>query len=454
MSAAAPGQDELPPPRVILALLALTAVVGVLVSVASWGFLELIHQLQVGAYDDLPRWLGFDDGAPVWWPLPVLAFAGLVTALAIERLPGTGGHDPAAGLNAGVTQPVELPGVMLAALATIALGLVLGPEAPLIALGSGLGLLAIRLARKDAPEPLTAIAAAAGSFAAVSFIFGSPLIGAVILIEAAALDRRGLRVVLPLGLLASGIGSLVSTGVGSWGGLSSGDFALGPLTLPQFTRPELGDFVWTIPLAVVVALVMTAIFSLARRVQPLVTRLPYVTIPAAGLVVAGLAIAFGETTDQQSSYVLFSGQDSLPGLVSGAGTWSVTALALLIAFKGLAWSVSLAGFRGGPTFPGLLLGAAAGLLASHLPGFAMTPAVAVGMGAAMASVLRLPLAAVVLATLLTAKSGGGAEPLIILGVVAAYLTSAALHRRGSQDAAAPSPPGRTRPTRSATTVTR
>ena len=88
---------------------------------------------------------------------------------------------------------------MLAALATIGLGLVLGPEAPLIALGSGLGLLAVRLVRKDAPEQLRALVAAAGSFAAISFIFGSPLIGAVILIEAAGLDRRGLQSSCPSG---------------------------------------------------------------------------------------------------------------------------------------------------------------------------------------------------------------------------------------------------------------
>ena len=72
----------------------------------------------------------------------------------------------------------------------------------------------------------------------------------------------------------------------------------------------------------------------------------------------------------------------------------------------------------------------------------MTPAVAVGMGAAMAAVLRLPLAAVVLATLLTTEAGAGVEPLIILGVVAAYLTSTALHRRGdAQDGGAPPAPG-------------
>ena len=77
------------------------------------------------------------------------------------------------------------------------------------------------------------------------------------------------------------------------------------------------------------------------------------------------------------------------------------------------------------------------------------------MGAAMAAVLRLPLASVVLATLLTAHAGAGVEPLIILGVVAAYLTSIALHRRGeAQDGGEASPRGRTRLTSSATTVTR
>jgi hypothetical protein len=59
-------------------------------------------------------------------------------------------------------------------------------------------------------------------------------------------------------------------------------------------------------------------------------------------------------------------------------------------------------------FPSLFLGAAAGLLAGKLPGFSIMPAVAVGMGAAVVSVLKLPLSAVVLAALLTANAGAGA----------------------------------------------
>src|SRR3954471_9592037 len=238
--------SEARPPggRAILGLLALSAVVGLVVSLGAWCFLELTHQIEVGVYDKLPGDLGFDGGAPTWWPLPVLALAGLIVAFAIVRLPGEGGHNPAQGLKMGATQPVDLPGVMLAAIATIGLGAVLGPEAPLIALGTGLGILAVQRLRSDAPGSVAAVVGAAGSFAAISYIFGSPLIGAVILIEAAGLDREKLQVVLPAGLLAAGTGSLVSIGLGQWTGLSTSAYALDPLTLPSFARPDAVDFLW------------------------------------------------------------------------------------------------------------------------------------------------------------------------------------------------------------------
>ena len=41
-------------------LLVLAAVSGLLVSLASWGFLELVHAIQVGVYTDLPGDLGFE----------------------------------------------------------------------------------------------------------------------------------------------------------------------------------------------------------------------------------------------------------------------------------------------------------------------------------------------------------------------------------------------------------
>ena len=134
------------------ALLVFAAVIGIVVSIAGWGFLELLHLIQQWVYVDSPSGLGFES-VPWWWPVPVLAVAGVIIALAVARLPGHGGHIPAEGLKTGPpTTPVELPGVLLAALASIGLGLVLGPEALLIALGTGLALLAVQRSRRPVPD--------------------------------------------------------------------------------------------------------------------------------------------------------------------------------------------------------------------------------------------------------------------------------------------------------------
>ena len=107
--------------------------------------------LQNWCFTSLPDELGF-TGTPVWWPLPLLAVAGVLVGSTITYLPGTAGHKPAEGFKAGgAPTPAELPGVFLASLATLCLGVVLGPEAPLIAIGGGLGALAVHLAKKDAP---------------------------------------------------------------------------------------------------------------------------------------------------------------------------------------------------------------------------------------------------------------------------------------------------------------
>jgi H+/Cl- antiporter ClcA len=278
--------------------------------------------------------------------------------------------------------------------------------------------------RRETPAEAQAVIAASGSFAAMAMIFSSPIIAAVILIEALGLDRKKLPLVLLPGLLAAGIGSLVSIGMGSLTGLSTSAYALVPLAIPSFPQPNLSDFGWTVPLALGVAVLAFAIRQVGLRVHGFVAGRRLALLPLAGAAVAGLAIAFEQASGKGADQVLFSGQAGLPELVSSAGSWSASALLLLLAFKGLAWGLSLGSFRGGPTFPALFIGAAAGILASQLPGFAEAGAIGVGMGAGIVSVLRLPLSAVVVSTLLVSQTGAG--PLIIVGVVVAYLATMAL----------------------------
>src|SRR6476659_10633562 len=118
-----PAANQAPDPAAILrsrgfvALVVFAAVIGIVVALVCWGFLELVHAVQVWVFTDLPSGLGLDP-VPAWWPLPIRTLAGLPVAFAIARLPGGGGHVPARGLQVGSTQPNMLPGIALAALAT------------------------------------------------------------------------------------------------------------------------------------------------------------------------------------------------------------------------------------------------------------------------------------------------------------------------------------------------
>ena len=417
-------------------LLVLAAILGVPISAAAYGFLALVDRLQSWLYTSLPQGLGF-GGTPLWWPLPLLALAGLLVGLTIRHLPGTGGHSPADGFKAGgVASPAELPGIALAALATLSLGAVLGPEAPLIALGGGAAAWAIGLGGRPRPPRATAVVGAAGSFAAISTLFGSPLLGAFLLMEASGLAGPMLGLVLVPGLVAAGVGSLVFIGLDSWTGL--GTFSLALPDLPQVGQPTLAEFAWALAIGLAAAVVGTAIRRLALLLRPHVERRLLLATPLVGLAVGLLAVLYAEVSGHAVSDVLFSGQNQLGPLVGQRATYSVGALTLLVAAKGLAYGASLAAFRGGPVFPAMFLGAAGGIALSHLPGLSMVPGIAMGIGAMSVVLLRLPMTSVLLATLLLASDGLAVMPLVIVAVAVAYVASARLSS-SSEDA---SPPGR------------
>jgi H+/Cl- antiporter ClcA len=405
-----------------LRLLFLAAVIGVPISAGAYGFLALVSYLQRELFTHLPDGLGF-HGEPPWWPVPMLVIAGLLVAPVIRYLPGRGGHSPADGFKPhGAPGITELPGVLLAALATLSFGVVLGPEAPLIALGGGLAALAVRLARRDTPAQARAVVASAGSFAAISTLLGSPLPGAFLLMEASGLGGAMLGVVLVPGLLAAGVGALIFVGMNAWTGL--GTFSLSIPGLPHFGRPDAAEFGWALVIGIAAAIIGTAIRRLAVTARPHVERRMLIALPVVGAIVAGLAIAYAEGTGKSSGDVLFSGQSGLDPLVGHAASYSVGALVLLLVCKGLGYGMSMSGFRGGPVFPSIYLGAAGGIAMSHLPGLPLVAGVAMGMGAMLTVMLSLPLTGVLLATLLVLPDGVALTPLIIVAVVVAYVVSA------------------------------
>jgi hypothetical protein len=230
--------------------------------------------------------------------------------------------------------------------------------------------------------------------------------------------------VLVPGLLSAGIGMLVFIGLDSLTGF--GTFSLAIPGLPPVGQPTGAMFLWALVFGVGAAFLGRAIQWFALKVRPHVERRMVLLMPVVGALVAGLAVGFGQATDKSSSEVLFSGQSALPGLVTNAAEWSVGALLLLVVCKSLAYALSLSSFRGGPVFPAMFIGAAAGIAASHLPGLPLVPGVAMGIGAMCTAMLTLPLTATLLATLLLGTDGLNVMPVVIVAVVVAYVTSARL----------------------------
>ncbi|UQX01783.1 chloride channel protein [Streptomyces sp. RerS4] len=417
-----------------LKTLVVCGLVGIPVSLAAFWFLAGMHALEHALWQSLPRSLGWDS-APWWWSLVLLPVAGVVVGLVAVRLPGQGGHVPAAGMGGGGTRPLALPGVLIAAAASLPLGATLGPEAPLIALGGGLALMFRDLTRSPSTGPMAVPLGAAGASAAISAIFGSPLIGAVLMIEIAGIGGPRLFAVMLPALLSSGIGALVFTGFGRWTGLQTGGLAM-KVTEP-FQRPDWPDVWWALPIAVAVAFLLHRLMAGARQVAVYVSTRTVSRSVLCALGAGACAALYTLLTDRSPVDVASSGQATMAGLVTDPRAWGIGALVAVLLFKGVAYGLCLGSLRGGPIFPALFLGAAAGLLCAPLPGLGVVPALAAGLGAAAAGVMRLPVSSVVLVVLLLGSTA--ATPLVILAAVVAFVTTELLPVRGPVPAPVPAP---------------
>ncbi|WP_438816963.1 chloride channel protein, partial [Streptomyces clavuligerus] len=409
-----------------LRLLGLSVLVGVPIALACFLFVSLQHAFQHGVWETLPHALGHDR-APWWWPLPALLLAGLLLAPIVTRVPGGGGHTPVHGLGGAPLGPRELPGVVVAALATLPLGVVLGPEAPLMALGSGLALLFVRESRRAAQPRAAMVLATSGSTAAISTILGGPLVAAVMMVEAAGLAGPHLLVLLLPCLLASGVGALVFTGFGSWTGFSIG--ALELPTVPPDMTPDAGDFLWGVPAAVLIGVVVTAAHRLGYVSEAWTARNTAVRTVLAACAVGALLTLYALLTGRSPEEAALSGQITIGVIAADPGAWPVAALLTLVVCKGLAWGICLGALRGGPIFPAVLLGTALGIACAGLPGFGATPALAVGMTTATAVVTRLPVTSSVLAALLLGPDAANQMPLIAVCAVVGFVVAQLLERR-------------------------
>lgn len=327
--AAAPAATRRPLPAMLLA--------GVVGLALGYVVLEIVNAGVTFVWDHVP---GTWESTPAWYVLGVLMSAAVLVYV-IRRYVGDTGHSPLAGIKISPLAPKEYVGAILAIIASLWGGIVLGPEVALVATGSVIGGLAAR-------------------------VMG-------------VTDAKGTKKVVGFGAL----GAILALFVGP---ILSGSMALGQTP----TAIEVDQLAW----AIVVALVATVAVTLARLVASLISRVagdgPHLIILVASALVIGVAaLLMNAWTGESVIYVTTSGEEliaNLPALTS------VSAVVAIIILKSIAYAVSLgAGFRGGPFFPAMFIGAASGLLiALLLPDGPSVPA-AVVVGVVASAIATAPM---------------------------------------------------------------
>jgi H+/Cl- antiporter ClcA len=411
------GSEGQPSGPAYLGLVGLGALLGIPAALVAALFLGAVHDLQHLLWTDLPSDLG--HSSPPAYLVILLPAAGAVVCLAARRLlPGDGGNPPIEGIGSAPLPIRAAAGIAVAALGTLAFGAVLGPEAPLIALGGITGL-AVTYFFKRVPEQAKPVVSTAGSFSAISSLFGGPIVGGMMMVEGAlGLGARILPVLLP-GFVAAAVGYVLFIGFGKWGGLGSESLAYP--TLPPYHGTHLYDLL----IAIVVGIAAASVISAVRHgAEQLMLRGPKrIGVPAL-LIGGGLAVGLIAQTagwlGANSQDVLFSGQTGVPDLEGSATTKIV--LILLVA-KGLGYAISLGcGFRGGPIFPAIFLGIAVATFPVVWFGTSTTVAVATGSAAGIAAGTRLLFTPVLFGALLVGTNGLDAVPAAVLAASAAWLT--------------------------------
>ena len=188
------------------------------------------------------------------------------------------------------------------------------------------------------------------------------------------------------------------------------------------------DLLLAVVVGVVTAIIFAAIRVLATRVD--VTGGARLGLPVlllgGGLTVGALAL-IADGLGASSQDVLFSGQASVPALVTEDST---RIIAILLVAKALAYAVCLGcGFRGGPIFPAIFLGIGLATLAVVWFDVSPTWAIVVGTAAGTAAGTRMVLTSMLFGGLLAGTAGLDAIPAGVLAAAAAWLVVTALERR-------------------------
>ena len=233
------------------------------------------------------------DSTPAWYVIGVLLIAAVLVYV-VRKFVGDTGHSPLGGIKVSPLSPKEYLGAILAILASLWGGIVLGPEVALVATGSVIGGLSAKLFKVT--------------------------------------DLQDVKKVVGLGAL----GGILALFVGP---ILSGNMQLGSTP----TAIEVDQLGW----AILVAIIATIAVTVARLIAALLARAtgggPHLSIlVGAALVIAATALIMQAWTGEGVIYVTTSGEELITELPTLTSASTVAAIILL---KTIAYAVSLGYWR-------------------------------------------------------------------------------------------------------------
>jgi H+/Cl- antiporter ClcA len=288
------------------------------------------------------------------WTIFMLTLVGAAEGLVVWKIPGHAGPDPATtGLVEEPLAPKTTPGLLGALILTLAGGVSLGPENPIMGVDISL---VFALGRRIAPSidaPMWVGLATAGMIGAM---FGTPVAAALVLSEAGAGDSSQPLFDRLFGpLVAAGAGAVTTDALA--GGALSFTLAVAPYAEPQAVDLLSGAMIAF--LAAMLGLGAVYAFPVVHRAFHRIPN-PLLMLLAGGMLLGVLGVIGGPIT-------LFKGLDQMKELVQNAGSYTVGGLALVVLVKVAALLIAASsGFRGGRIFPACFAGVAFGLLANAL----------------------------------------------------------------------------------------
>ncbi|MFW0787761.1 ion channel protein [Gordonia sp. CPCC 206044] len=340
------GESRVPVGKLI-AMTPVGIAVGTLCALGLWGISELAGLIERLVWADLTSALGVSPDE-WWWIVAVLTATGLLVGLVVKYFPGHAGDDPATiDLISTPLPPRVVPGLAVAAILSLAGGVSLGPENPIMAINAAI---IVALGARIVPRVATKEWMGLSTAATIGALFGTPVAAALMLSEANAGDPRiplWNRLYVPL--VAAATGSFVILH------FTDLDLSIG---LPAEKVGGVVDVLIAIGVAVVAAVVgvvAAALFDPLHRVLHVAIKNPVILLTAAGAFLGLLGAVGGTIT-------LFKGLEQMKELPDRMATTTALGFLAFAGIKLLALMLaSASGFRGGRIFPAVFAGVAFGI---------------------------------------------------------------------------------------------